>query len=455
MSLDRPPILVGGPEPDGEIVIGGARVVDPRTGLDEQRDIVIREGRVAELAAPGSGRASGERIEATGLLAAPAFVDPHVHLRVPGQEHKEELETGTRAAAAGGFSAVLAMPNTDPVIDSGSILGSLREAARREARIPVGFLGAITVGQRGKELTAMGEMREQGAAGFTDDGLPVVSGGVLRRALQYQQMVGGVLALHEEDPSISGAGSMHEGRVSAELGVAGIPGSSESSMIARDALIAGYEGGAIHSQHLSAAESVRIVGEAKAAGINITAEASPHHLCFTDEDVRTLDTRMKMNPPLRSAADRAALIDGLRSGVIDCIATDHAPHAPHEKEVPFEQAPMGTTGLESAFAACYDELVVPGLISLEVLLDRMNAGAAIFGLPTPTIAQDAPADLALIDLDREWTVGADGYESRSDNCAFGGRTLTGKVLLTVVGGAVAYRERSFALSPAPDPEGSR
>ncbi len=452
MNPPSEPILLGGPLPGGDLLITGARVVDPRSGLDEHRDIRVRDGRIAEIAAPGSLDAPGEVIDATGLLCAPAFVDPHVHLRVPGQEHKEELETGTRAAAAGGFSAVLAMPNTDPVIDSGSILGALREAARREARIPVGFLGAITVGQRGGELTAMGEMRELGAAGFTDDGLPVVEAGVLRRALQYQRMVGGVLALHEEDPSLSGNGAMHEGSVSAELGVAGIPGVSESSMIARDALIAGYEGGAIHSQHLSCAESVRIVAEAKAAGISITAEASPHHLCFTDEDVRTLDTRMKMNPPLRAEDDRQALIEGLRSGAIDCIATDHAPHAPHEKEVPFEQAPMGTTGLESAFAACYDELVLPGHLTLGTLLERMNAGAAIFGLDTPTIAPDSPADLVLIDLNREWTVGADGYESRSDNCAFGGRTLTGKVLMTVVGGAVAYRERSFALSPAPDPE---
>lgn len=452
MSFATEPILVGGPLPTGDVVIRGARVVDPRTGLDEQRDVVVRDGQVAELAAPGTAGAAGEAVEADGLLLAPAFVDPHVHLRVPGQEHKEELETGTRAAAAGGFSAVLAMPNTDPVIDSGSILGALREGARREARIPVGFLGAITVGQRGESLTAMGEMRELGAAGFTDDGLPVTSAGVLRKALQYQKMVGGVLALHEEDPSLSGFGVMHEGTVSAELGVAGIPSVSESSMIARDALIAGYEGGAIHAQHLSCAESVRTVAEAKAAGVRITCEASPHHLCFTDEDVRTLDTRMKMNPPLRTEADRQALIDGLRSGTVDCIATDHAPHAPHEKEVPFEQAPMGTTGLESAFAACYDELVVPGLIGLGTLLERMNAGAAIFGLPTPTIQPGAPADLALIDLEREWVVGADGYESRSDNCAFGGRRLTGRVVMTIVGGAVAYRDRSFALSAAPEPE---
>lgn len=452
MSTAAEPILLGGPEPGGDILIAGARVVDPRSGIDEHRDILVRNGRIAEIGTAGSLETTGERIDAKGLLCSPAFVDPHVHLRVPGQEHKEELETGTRAAAAGGFSAVLAMPNTDPVIDSGSILGALREAARREARIPVGFLGAITVGQRGSELTAMGEMRELGAAGFTDDGLPVVEAGVLRRALQYQRMVGGVLALHEEDPSLSGSGAMHEGAVSAELGIAGIPSVSESSMIARDALIAGYEGGSIHSQHLSSAESVRTVAEAKAAGIAITAEASPHHLCFTDEDVRTLDTRMKMNPPLRTEGDRQALIEGLRSGVIDCIATDHAPHAPHEKEVPFEQAPMGTTGLESAFAACYDELVLPGHLTLETLIERMNAGAAIFGLETPTIAPDAPADLVLIDLGREWTVGADGYESRSDNCAFGGRALTGKVLMTVIGGAVAYRERSFALGPAPDPE---
>jgi dihydroorotase len=241
---------------------------------------------------------------------------------------------------------------------------------------------------------------------------------------------------------------MHEGRVSALLGLTGIPRVSESTMIARDAALAGYEGGRVHMQHLSAAESVEAVAFAKDRGVRVSAEVTPHHLCLTHEEVRSLDTRMKMNPPLRTEDDRRALIEGLRSGVIDCLATDHAPHAREEKEVPFEQAPMGTTGLETAFAAIFTELVLPGVVDLALLVERLSAGAALFGLPTPRIAAGERANLVLADLDAEWVVGENGYESRSENCCFAGRTLRGKVLATVAAGSVAYRERAFALSAA-------
>jgi dihydroorotase len=418
-------------------------VRDPRTGLDEARDVLVRDGVIAELGPPGSLAAPEgvEVVEAAGHHLVPAFVDPHVHLRVPGQEHKEDLDTGTRAAAAGGFCAVLAMPNTDPVVDSAPLLRSLRDAAARDARVPVGFVPAITRGLNGAELTEMAELRAEGAAGFTDDGRPVVSAGMLRKALQYQRLCGGVIALHEEDPSLSGRGAMHEGEISAQLGVSGIPSISEATMVARDAMIAGYESGRIHIQHLSAHESVEAVADAKARGVRISCEASPHHLCLTDEAVRTLDTRMKMNPPLRTEADRQALIEGLRSGTIDCIATDHAPHARDEKEVPFEQAPMGTTGLETAFAAIHTDLVVPGVLSLDLVLERLSDGAALFDLPTPWIEPGAPANVTLVDLDAEWVVGDGGYASRSANCCFDGRTLRGKVLLTVAAGTVAFRAR--------------
>jgi dihydroorotase len=372
-----------------------------------------------------------------------------VHLRVPGQEHKEDIETGTRAAAAGGYCAVVAMPNTDPVVDSAPVLRSLRDAAARDARVAVGFMPAITRGLRGGELTEMAELRAEGALGFTDDGKPVVSAGVLRKAIQYQRLAGGVIALHEEDPSLSGRGAMHEGAVSAMLGIAGIPSVSESTMIARDAALAGYEGGRVHMQHLSCVESARAIAQAKELGVRVSAEASPHHLCLTDEAIREarpgfLDTNMKMNPPLRTEADRRALIDALRSGVIDCIATDHAPHARDEKEVPFEQAPMGTTGLETAFAAVHTELVLPGVLPLALVVDRMTAGAALLDLPVPRIATGEPANLTLVDLAAEWEVGEEGYESRSENCCFAGRRLRGRVLLTLAGGAVAYRERALA-----------
>jgi dihydroorotase len=431
--------------PKADVLIREAHVLDPRTGLNEQRDVLVRGGEIAEIGAAGALTApeGAEVLEAQGRHLFPAFVDPHVHLRTPGQEHKEDLDTGTRSAAAGGFCAVLAMPNTDPTLDSAPLLRSVRDAAARDARIPVGFVPCVTRGMAGTELTEMAALREEGAAGFTDDGKPVVSAGMLRKALQYQRLCGGVIALHEEDPTLSGKGAMHEGDVSAQLGITGIPSISEAVMVARDALIAEYEGGAIHIQHLSAHESIKALSDAKQRGVRITGEASPHHLCLTDEAVRSLDTRCKMNPPLRTEQDRQALIEGLKSGVIDCIATDHAPHARDEKEVPFEQAPMGTTGLETSFASIYTYLVKPGVLTLELLVQRLSDGAALFDLPSPKIEPGAPANLTLVDLDREWVVGDGGYESRSANCCFDGRTLNGKVLLTLAAGAIAFRARQL------------
>jgi dihydroorotase len=443
--------LVHRAQPPADLLIRAAHVLDPRAGVDAPLDVLVRGGVIAELGAPGALEApeGAEVLEGEGRHLFPGFVDPHVHLRVPGQEHKEDLDSGTRAGAAGGFVAVVAMPNTDPVVDDASVLRSLREAARHEARIPVGFLASITRDLAGDALTEMAELSDAGALGFTDDGRPVHRAAILRRALQYQRLCGGVLALHEEDPSLSGAGVMHEGEVSARLGLAGIPSISESTMIARDAAIAGYEDGRIHIQHLSARESVEAIAEAKARGVRISAEASPHHLTLTHEAIlERLDTRLKMNPPLRAESDRRALIDGLRDGTIDCIATDHAPHAREEKEVPFEEAPMGTTGLETAFAAVYTELVVPGVLSLGLVVEKLSAGASLMGLATPRIAVGEPAAVCLLDLGAGWQVGEAGYESRSENCCFAGRTLRGRVLATVAAGSVVYRERAFAVSAA-------
>jgi dihydroorotase len=427
------------------LVVRGAHVVDPREGVDRVLDVVVEDGRITAVGKGVTVPEGAEVVDGAGRHLMPAFVDPHVHLRVPGQEHKEDLETGTRAAAAGGFCAVVAMPNTDPVVDSAPVLRALRDAAERDARVPVAFMASITRGLRGAELTEMAELRSEGAIGFTDDGKPVVAAGVLRKALQYQRLAGGLLALHEEDPSLSGRGAMHEGEVSALLGVAGIPSVSESTMVARDCALAGYEGARIHLQHLSCAESVDAVAAAKDRGVQVSCEVSPHHLCLTDEAVRGLDTRMKMNPPLRTEADRQALIDGLRSGVIDCIATDHAPHARDEKEVPFEQAPMGTTGLETAFAAVYTHLVEPGVLDLGLVVDRMTSGGEPLGIPAPRVRPGEEANLVLADLGAEWEVGEHGYESRSENCCFAGQRLRGRVLLTIAAGAVAYRERAFAV----------
>ncbi len=445
--MSRPSPLVGGPSEAAEMLIREVLVLDPREGIDGRLDVRLRDGVVAEMGEPGGLAAMDgeELVEGEGRLRlVPAFFDPHVHLRTPGQEHKEDLETGTRAAAAGGYCGVLAMPNTDPVLDSAPLLRSLRDSAARQARVPTGFLPAITRGLAGEQLSEMAELAGEGAPGFTDDGKPVAQAGTLRKALQYQRLCGGVLALHEEDPTLSRGGAMHEGAVSAALGIGGIPSIAESTMVARDAALAGYEDGRVHFQHLSCAGSVEAVASAKAKGFRVSAEVSPHHLLLTEEDVRSMDTRMKMHPPLASEEDRRSLIEGLRSGTIDCIATDHAPHAREEKEVPFEQAPMGTTGLETAFAAIYSGLVLPGLISLELLIERMGAGGALFGIEAARIALGAPANVVLLDLEETFVAGEHGWESRSENCCFGGRRLTGRVLLTVAGGGVAHRDRTAA-----------
>jgi dihydroorotase len=442
--------LAAATRPPAELLVRGAHVIDPGLGIDAAHDVLVREGEIAEIGAPGSLRApiGSQTLEAEGKHLFAAFVDPHVHLRAPGQEHKEDLETGTRAAAAGGYCAVIAMPNTDPVLDSPALLRGLLASAAREARVPVGFMAAVSIGLAGERLSEMSELREVGAVGFTDDGRPVSDAGLLRQALRYQRLCGGVIALHEEDPALSRQGVMHEGAVSVELGLAGIPSISESTMIGRDALIAEHEGGRVHFQHLSTRRSVELLAQARERGVAASGEVSPHHLLLTEANVRGLDPSFKMNPPLRTEDDRLALVQGLRDGTIECVATDHAPHAPDEKNVPFEQAPMGTTGLESSFAVLYTELVMPGVIGLELLLERLTAGARLFELEVPRIAVGRSANLCLLDLAARWRIGETGYESRSSNCCFGGQEVYGRTLLTVADGVVAYRERAFALSAA-------
>ena len=436
-------------DPAGDLLIRGARVLDPREGIDATRDVVIRDGVVAALEDAGAADAGdGEVIDGDGLALFPAFFDPHVHLRTPGQEDKEDLETGTRAAAAGGFCGIVGMANTSPPVDTAADITALRERAREQAAVPTGFVATVTKGMEGQELSEHADLAAAGAVGLSDDGLPIRSARVMRRALQYQRLVDLPLALHEEDPELSAGGSMHEGEVSALLGIAGIPSISESTMIARDCALAGFERGRIHVQHLSAAESVAAIEAAKATGVQVTCEATPHHLTLTDEEVRSLDSRFKMNPPLRAEADRQALIEGIRSGAIDCIATDHAPHTSNEKEVPFEQAAMGVIGLETAFAAVYTDLVLPGVLELGTVVQRLGAGAEAFGLEPARIAVGAEANLTLCDLEAEWEAGAEGWESRSANSCFAGRKLRSRILVTVAAGRVAYRQRSFALGVA-------
>ena len=421
-----------------DVVVTGARVLDPVAGVDAVLDVRVDGGVIAALGEdlPRNGH---RVVDGTGLTLAPAFVDPHVHLRTPGREDEESLATGTAAAAAGGYCAILAMPNTDPVIDSAAVLGSLVEQAQEQASIPVGFLAAITRGQGGGELTDMAELADRGAAGFTDDGHPVSSAGLMRRALQYAAVTDRPLAVHCEEPSLSRGGQMHEGAVSAELGFGGYPSVAESLMVERDLALAAYESRPLHLLHLSARESVDALRAARAANVAATAEVSPHHLCLTDEAVRSLDANLKMNPPLRSADDRAALVAALRDGTVSCVATDHAPHARHEKEVPFEAAPFGVTGLETAFAALHTHLVGPGLVSLETLLVRMSDGPAqAYGLEPPRVEVGRRANLVLLDTAEEWVVDERGFHSRSANSWLLGERLRGRVRLTVADGRLAY-----------------
>jgi dihydroorotase len=331
------------------------------------------------------------------------------------------------------------MPNTDPAVDSASVLGALVDRAREEAVIPTGFMAAISKGQRGEELTEMVELAEAGAAAFTDDGKPVVSAGLMRRALRYGALAELPLALHCEEPSLSRGGHAHEGAVSAELGLGPYPSAAESVMVERDCALAELERRPIHLMHLSARESVAAVERAQEAGVSVTAEVAPHHLVLTDEAVRSLDPNVKMNPPLRSAEDRAALLDALRRGTISCIATDHAPHARHEKDVPFEDAPFGVTGLETAFSALFTHLVLSRELSLETLLERMSSGPArAFGIDEPQIAVGAKANLVVLDLDAEWDVTEGSFRSLSANSWLLGETLRGRVLQTVADGRVVY-----------------
>jgi dihydroorotase len=440
-------MIVRADRPTTDLLIRGVHAVDVRAGLDGLSDVLVKDGKIEAIVEAGGHNtldtAGLTVIDGAGLHCFPGFFDPHVHLRTPGQGYKETLATGTASAAAGGFTAVVAMPNTNPVVDSPAVFGALLEAARKEAVVGVGFTACITKGMKGAELTEMAALKDLGAVAFTDDGLPVNDAQIFRMACRYQQLVGAVLMLHEEEPALSGGGSMNEGAVSTALGVTAQPNIAESTLIARDAAIALYEDARIHVQHISARESLDAVRTARERGTKITCEASPHHLFLTDEACRTLDTHCKMNPPLRTETDRQALIAAVLDGTIDCIATDHAPHSRDEKALPFEEAPFGSTGLETAFAATYTELVLKHGLELSRLVELLGAGAELIDLEPPKLIAGEPADLCLADLNRRWIVGEDGYVSKSANSAFGGIELQGKVVLTLSHGAVAHRDATL------------
>lgn len=427
--------------PAADVLIRGAHLYDPVEGVDRTADLLVRSGRIVQIGEGLDAPPDVRVVSGAHRTVLPGLVDPHVHLRVPGQEHKEDCASGSAAAAAGGYTTILSMPNTDPVIDSGTTLEAALERAAEGAVIPVGFLAAISVGRAGESLTEMRDLAARGAAGFTDDGSPVESPRLLRRALQYVRPLGLPLALHEEEPSLTRGGHMHEGAVSATLGLGAWPSIAETLMVARDIRLAELEDARIHLQHLSSRGSVEEVARGRERGVRVSSEASPHHLTLTDAAVRNLDGNVKMNPPLGSEDDRQALIEGLRSGVIDCIATDHAPHALHEKEVPFEAAAFGVTGLETALPILLEELVEPGLVPLATILRAMTEGpCSAFDLERPALRVGAAANLALWDLAAPWTVGDEPFKSRSANSCFLGRRVRGRCLLTIAAGRIAHDE---------------
>ena len=427
--------------PAAELLIQGGRVVDPESGVDAVQDVLISKGKVSAV---GKGLKPGKTtrvVDAAGMLVLPGFVDLHTHFRTPGREDEEDLATGSTAAAAGGYVAAFGMANTDPVVDTAAILRGLAEQARADAVIPVGFFAAVTRGLDGEQLTEMGELGAAGAVAFSDDGRPLATAALTRRALQYVKVSGRFVAIHAQDDSLFKGGQMHEGPASARLGLTGIPSLCESLDVSRTLDIAAYEDASVHICHVSTAASLEAIARAKEAGVKVTVEVTPHHLTLNDEAVAALDPNLKMNPPLRAESDRLALIEGLASGLIDCVATDHAPHAAEEKDVPFEEAPFGCIGLETAFSVLYGELVASGELDLATLVTRMSAAPArIAGLDAPAIAAGAVADLCVVDPEAAWTVTARDLQSRSFNSPWLGKELTAKVRLTVAAGRVAWED---------------
>jgi dihydroorotase len=424
------------------LLLKGGRVVDPAQGLDATLDVMIAEGTIEEVGPRVQARGA-QVLDAKGLVVCPGFIDIHTHLREPGREDKETIATGTRAAAAGGFTAVCAMPNTDPVNDTAGITRAIVERARAEGAVRVYPIGAITRGQKGEELSEFGDLKEAGCVAFSDDGKPVASARVMRRALEYAKAFDLAIIDHCEEPTLAEGACMNEGPVSTVLGLRGQPAAGEAIMVERDVLLAELVGGRVHIAHLSAAASVDAVRRGKARGVRVTAEVTPHHLFLTDEAVRETgyDTHTKMNPPLRSEADREAVLAGLLDGTIDCIATDHAPHTVDDKKVEYDHAANGIVGLETAVALCLDRLVGAGLLELPYLVALLSANPArVLGLPGGTLAPGSPADLTLLDLAKKRQVDATRFESRSRNTPFGGWILKGWPAMTIVGGRVAWKD---------------
>jgi dihydroorotase len=419
------------------LLIHGGRIVDPSQDLDGPHDLLIEDGAVARIGGKIQKPKGAETIDANGLVVTPGLIDIHVHLREPGQEYKETIRTGTMAASAGGFTAVACMANTVPVNDNRSITEHILLEAQRAGFARVYPIGAISKGMQGQELAEIGEMVAAGAAAVSDDGLPVMNAELMRRALLYAQHYDIPVIQHAEDLTLTGKGVMHEGEWSTRLGLIGIPGSAEDVMVARDLILTEDTAGRYHVAHLSTARSLDLVRLGRSRGLRVTCEVTPHHLVLTDEEVAKtgFSTFCKMKPPLRSERDRAALVQGLVDGTVDCIASDHAPHHRDEKDVEFDKAPFGILGLETTLSLCLDRFVHAGILTLPRLIELLSTGPArVLGIPGGTLKEGSPADVSIFDLDGEVTIAAAGFRSRSRNTPFDGWTLRGRPVATVVGG---------------------
>lgn len=433
------------------LCLRGGRILDPARGIDRAQDLWIDQGRIAgwgeDAPAALRTRADVEIIDVRGATICPGFIDIHVHLREPGQEERETIETGTRAAVKGGFTAVACMPNTDPPLDERPRVEYVVRRASEVGLARVFPIAAVTRGQMGEQLTEIENLVEAGAVAISDDGKPVRNAEIMRRALELSRPLGIPVIQHAEDPDLKGVGVMHEGWISTRIGLAGIPAAAESVMVARDALLAELTGGRVHVAHVSAARSVEIIRRAKARGIRMTAETAPHYLVLTDEAVAGYDTNAKMNPPLRSASDRDALIEGLRDGTLDCLATDHAPHTEIDKDNDFDSAPFGIVGLETALGLYLKALVEPGHLTLPELISKMTVKPyEVLGRPGGTLAPGADADITVFDPSCRWTVLAAEFASKGRNTPFEGWEIPGRVVLTVVAGRICYRAEAHEVS---------
>ncbi|SPF54066.1 Dihydroorotase [Candidatus Sulfopaludibacter sp. SbA4] len=421
------------------IVIKNGRVIDPASQTDRVADVLIVDGRIAGVA-PNLASPKAEIFDATGMIVAPGFIDMHVHLREPGFEHAETIESGSRAAAAGGFTSVCCMPNTKPVNDSAMVTSYIVERARRLGVVNVFPIGAITKGSGGEELSAIGAMKAAGAVAISDDGLPVMNARVMRRAMEFARSYDLPVIQHCEDLNLSAGGDMHEGAQSVRWGLRGIPAASEDVMVARDLVLAQLTGARYHVAHISTRNAVAMVDYARRGGLAVTCEATPHHFALSDDRMAAYDSNYKMKPPLRSVCDRGAVVDGIAAGTVSAIATDHAPHPGSEKMQEFERCPFGIIGLETAIALALEELVAPGRITLNRMVELFTTGPdAVVRLGRGTLSPGAPGDVTVFSTEVSWTYDVNESHSRSRNSPFHGRTFRGGPVATVVNGEFVWR----------------